>query len=94
MRGDPRRELFLRISGWSAQSLPKISRREERKKEARAFGKNFLLIRHLFLPFLNSFPLSREFTRANGGLLLETIIPQLSNRLQFSILNLRNCLAF
>lgn len=71
MRGDPRRELFLRISGWSAQSLPKISRREERKKEARAFGKNFLLIRHLFLPFLNSFPLSREFTRANGGLLLE-----------------------
>lgn len=96
MRGDPRRELFLRISGWSAQSLPKISRREERKKEARAFGKNFLLIRHLFLPFLNSFPLSREFTstRANGGLLLETIIPQLSNRFQFFILNLRNCLAF
>lgn len=47
MRGDPRRELFLRISGWSA--LPKISRRK-REREEEAFGKNFLLIRDLFLP--------------------------------------------
>lgn len=41
------RELFLRISGWSA--LPKISRRK-REREEEAFGKNFLLIRDLFLP--------------------------------------------
>ena len=58
MRGDPRRELFLRISGWSA--LPKISRRKRERGGSlwEKFPFDPRPIPPIAALFLNSFPLS------------------------------------
>lgn len=73
MRGDPRRELFLRISGWSA--LPKISRRKRERGGSlwEKFPFDPRPIPSIAALFLNSFPLSWGFISARKELLRDNI---------------------